>query len=560
MLMANLWKNHITRLKMGLSAQSHATISDFLTQHTYLNGQKFSFKGHEYQKKILDDGERDICIIKSAQLGISEMSARLAIAKCSLVRGFNVIYTLPTYNAAQNFMKTRIDPVIQSSPFLREMVSRDADNVSVKRLGDSYLYSRTAGVDTAALSIPCDLLIQDEIDASNPNVLTLYESRLIHSKYKQIIRLSTPTLPNFGIDAFYHKSRRHLAFCKCVHCNHFFYPEYHNNVRIPGFLDDIDSITARHFANPKFRWAEAFVACPKCGKKADLNSENREWVCENPEDSFVTAGYRISPFDCPDNITAADLVQSSVKFTRKSDFYNQRLGVPLEDSESSLGLAELQANIVSTPPSGMFSYVMGLDMGSICYATIAAVLPDNVLVIVKVEAIPMHIVVQRRKELERQYKVRMTVVDLNPYGETVWRMQQDSPNVFAGVYTRSKSVELFKVRDQDEDVEKGKSTIKQVNISRDSVFDLIMMLLRNKQILKVSDDLDVTWAQHLTDQKRVREFDTKDELVFVWRKSAGNDHLHHSLLYALIASKMLGVASGCAAPLPLISSFRIKPT
>jgi hypothetical protein len=222
-------------------------------------------------------------------------------------------------------------------------------------------------------------------------------------------------------------------------------------------------------------------------------------------------------------------------------------------------MEELQQNIVSTPPSGSYSHVMGLDMGSTCYATVAAVLPDA-LVIVHVEAIPMHLVVERREQLERQYKVRMTVVDLSPYGETVWRMQQRAPNVFAGVYTRSKSVELYKVRDKDEDPEKAQASIRQVNISRDACFDLIMMLIRNHQITKVSDEMDVTWAQHLTDQKRVREFE-KDELVFVWRKTSGNDHLHHSLLYALVASKMLGVAAGCAVALPLVSSFKVnQPT
>ena len=171
----------------------------------------------------------------------------------------------------------------------------------------------------------------------------------------------------------------------------------------------------------------------------------------------------------------------------------------------------------------------------------------------------MHTVVERRKQLEREYRVRMTVVDLNPFGETVWRMQQDSPNVFAGVYTRSKSVELFKVRDQQADAEQAKTAVRQVNITRDRVFDLLMMLLRNRLILKVSDDMDVTWAQHLTDQKRVREFDN-DELVFVWRKTSGNDHLHHSLLYAVIASKMVGVAAGCRIALPLISSFKVSAT
>lgn len=557
--MDSLWKTHMTRLKTGLSAQSHNSICDFLTEHTYLAGRKFSFDGHEYQRKILEDGENDIVIIKSAQLGISEMSSRLAIAKVALVNGFNCIYTLPSASAMQNFMKTRVDPVIQSSPYLRNLVSKDVDNSSVKQFGDSYLYGKGAQVDTQAISVPCDLLVQDEVDNSNPSVLTLFESRLIHSKYQQIIRLSTPTIPNYGIDAFYKMSRRHMAFVKCCHCNHWFYPEYYDHVKIPGFEEPLERLTKAHFADPEFQWLNAEVCCPECGKPVDLSAEHRSWVCENPDDKFVSIGYRISPFDCPDNIKASALVQASVRYARKQDFANQRLGIPLEDSEASLSMTELQANIVSNRPEGAYPNVMGLDMGSVCYATIATVLPDNHLVIVHVEAIPMHLVLERRRQLEREFKIRMTVVDIAPYGETVWRMQQQSPNVFAAVYTRSKSIELFKVRDQEEDADKARTAIKQVNVARDRLFDLIMMLLRAGNIKKVSCEHDVTWAQHLTDQKRVREFE-KDELVFVWRKTSGVDHWHHSLLYTLVASKMLGVAAGVTAPLPLVSTFRVKTT
>lgn len=553
----SIWSNHMTRMRTGLSAQSHGTICDFITQHTYLAGKRFNFDGHEYQRKILEDGYDDIVILKSAQLGISEMSSRLAVAKTALLRGFNTMYTLPSATAMQKFMKTRIDPLISSSPYLRSLVSKDVNNSMLKQFGDSFLVGSGSAVDTQALSQPIDLLVQDEVDNSNPNVLTLFESRLIHSKYKQIVRLSTPTIPNYGIDAFYRRSRRNMAFVKCCHCNHWFYPEYYDHVKIPDFTASLESITKQHFADPQFRWQEAAVCCPACGKPVDLSAEHRNWVCENPDDKFISVGYRVSPFDCPHNITAADLVAASVRYARRQDFFNQRIGLPMEDSESSLSMSELQQNIISDASYSRLTCVMGLDMGNTCYATIAAVLPDGVLVILHTEGIPMHTVVERRKQLERKYNVRMTVVDLNPFGETVWRMQQDSPNVFAGVYTRSKSVELFKVRDQQADAEQAKVAVRQVNISRDRVFDLIMMLLRNKLILKVSDDMDVTWAQHLTDQKRVREFDN-DELVFVWRKTSGNDHLHHSLLYALIASKMIGVASGCRVALPLVSSFKVQ--
>ena len=95
-----IFQRHIARLKSSLSAHGHNTICDFLTEHTYMRGARFSFEGHEYQQKILEDPSQNIVILKSAQIGISEMSARLALAKAVLINGFSTIYTLPAASTA----------------------------------------------------------------------------------------------------------------------------------------------------------------------------------------------------------------------------------------------------------------------------------------------------------------------------------------------------------------------------------------------------------------------------------------------------------------------------
>ena len=552
----DIFLRHVARLKSSLSAHGHNTICDFITEHTYIRGARFDFHGHEYQRKILEDQSQNIVILKSAQIGISEMSARLALAKAVLINGFSTIYTLPAASAAQNFMKTRIDPVVNSSPYLSELVSKDVDNSSVKRFGESYVYLKGAQVDRQAISVPADMIVMDEVDNSNQDVLTLFESRLIHSKYALTVKLSTPTIPGYGIDLAYKQSRRSLNMCKCNHCNEWFYPDYFEHVRIPGFTDELDKITKRHFADAGFKWTEAYVACPKCGLAADLTPAHREWVVENPDENFPAAGYRVSPFDCPTIIKTSALVKSSTEYERKQDFYNQRLGIPMEDKETSLSKDELDSCIISEYPGGGFSYVFGLDMGMTCWMTIAAVLPDNTLIIVKVVAIPLFQVVEEVPKLVRQYKCRMGVADHQPYTETIYRLQQVLTNMFAGIYlNNARNIDLFKVRDQEKDRDKAQETVRQVSIARDKVFDLIMLMLRSGHILKVSDEHDDLWKDHLTDQKRLREF-RDEELVFVWKKATGMDHMHHSLLYALIASRMLGVASGSQVNLPLVFTFK----
>ena len=63
-------ETHIATAVIFSGAQPD-TICEFITQHTYLNGKKFSFEGHEYQKEIRRPAQT-IVIVKSAQLGISD--------------------------------------------------------------------------------------------------------------------------------------------------------------------------------------------------------------------------------------------------------------------------------------------------------------------------------------------------------------------------------------------------------------------------------------------------------------------------------------------------------
>jgi hypothetical protein len=547
---------HMSRLKASLSAHSADTICDFITEHTYLKGKKFSFEGHEYQKEILQDPASTIVISKGAQLGISEMSSRLALARCALIDGFSVIYTLPSATAAGAFMQSRISPVVESSPYLKELISKEVDNVSVKRFAESWLYLKGCNKDTQALSVPCDLLICDETDNSDQEVMTLFDSRLIASKYQMRVFLSTPSIPQYGISLMFEQSKRKFQMCKCNKCNHWFIPDYHEHVKVPGYDGDLDKITKAHFAKANFRWMDSYVACPKCKSKVELAESKRQWVVENPNDAFIDSGYQISPFDCT-NVKPSAIVRSSVNYTRLKDFYNQRLGKSLEDRETSLALSELKDATINEMPGGIHSYVMGLDMGTTCWAVICAVLPNQTLIIVKIEAIPVHEVVSRSAALQQQYRIRMLVVDRGPLTEAVYQIQQNIRNSFAAVFVMSKGIELFHVKNVEQDNDKGVEGMRQVNIAKDACMDVVMSLVRAGSIMKVSDSMNDTWYTHMMDNKRIQMF-KNGELVYTWVKTLKVDHAHMGLLYALVASRILGVSDDYGTPLPLLSSFQVR--
>lgn len=549
-------KTHLERLKnQTINKFSIDEIPAWIEANTTLMGQPFSFLNHEYQKRILSDVSSDVVIRKCSQVGLTEASLRQALALCALQPYYTVIMTMPTSSFAANVMTTRVDPIIDNSRYLKELIDKETNNSRVKQLGNSFFYMNGSASGNAPISIPADHLIHDEIDFSDLGIIEQYQSRLTHSPYKRKTKLSTPTQPGFGIDREFRESRRHFNMVKCNHCNHYFIPDYYEHVVIPGFTGDLQEINKNNL--PTVRWQEAYLACPKCGKEPSLQIEHREWVCENPDENYVAVGYQVSPFDAPNIITPSYLIEASTKYDRRSQFINFNLGLPVEDSESSLLTSELRNAIIPPHTLKSASYVMGIDMGTTCHVVIMACVPDGTLIIVHCEEVHHTRIVERRVELAKRYWPRMTVVDALPYTETVYRMQGQDPNLFAAFYVERNSIETHKVVDKEEEKEKAQVDLRQVNINRNKAFDALMNCLRQGFLKKISDDTDEAWITQLQDMKRIEKFTGNNELEHVWSKSReGNDHYHHATLYAKTAAEMLGVSHFRPMRLPVLTTFK----
>ena len=380
--------DHVERVRTSvLVRHTAATIANWITRNTFYAGTPYSFHAHEYQEKILSDTSRDVSIRKCSQVGLSECSARNALGLVNVLSPYTVCYTLPTAKFAATFMKTRVDPVINASKVMRGNLNADNDNNEVKQFGDSWLYMRGAASSNAPISIPVDHLIHDEVDFSDQEVLGQYHSRLTHSPWKRSTRLSTPTLPKFGIDLSFQESRRHFNLCKCNHCNHFFIPDYYEHVRIPGFKEDLRTI--RKQTLPRIRWEEAFVACPKCGKSPSLLPEHRHWVCENPTEKYIGAGYQVTPFDAPLIIMPSSLVEASTKYDRIQDFVNFNQGLPMEDSEATMSREDFLGVFVVGEAPSIGQMVMSADLGNLCHMAVGKVMTNDDILVVHTEIVPI---------------------------------------------------------------------------------------------------------------------------------------------------------------------------
>lgn len=523
-----------------LKRHTAASIAKYIVENTTIGMQPYSFKDHEFQEAIISDMAVETNTQKCSQVGISEVSTRKALGLVTVLQPYTVAYTLPSARFATKFMRTRVDPVIKGSPDMLAKVSKANDNMEFKQIGDSFFHLLGAGPGNDPISIPVDHLIHDEVDFSDQATLGKYVSRLTHSPWKRIDRFSTPTLPNFGINKFFRESRRHYLMCKCHHCNHWFVPDYYEHVKIPGFTGDLHTVTKHTLSSIK--WQEAVLRCPRCGDVPSLQWGQREWVCENPSENYVGVGRQVSPFDAPNIITASDLVKASTGYARIQDFINFNLGLPAEDKEATLTREDFVNRFYIFELGSDFQYVMGVDVGSTYHFVVLGINGSGHSFVVHREAVPMGKARDRYDELRAKYRPITSVIDSMPHAETVMAMQAKDVNLYAAVYTRSKSLLTHTVVQKDDVKDEGKKFVRQVNINRDRAFDAYMGAIRAGEVhWQEGADKDEIIEHHMS-MKRVKVYDSvSDELTYSWQKTDGVDHYHHAHLFAWIAGQIRGI-------------------
>ena len=560
--MDDLSTAHLQRLRAATTNQyTRADLLKWVTTHTYLNGRPFTTKGHEYQERIMLDQSQEICVIKASQIGLSELSLRMALGMVSMIPNFSLIYTMPTATLASLYTKTRLDPIIVGSPLLKEAIRGEIDSSESKQLGpNNFLYLRGSTGSNQAIAVSADMIITDEADFSDPLVVELTNSRLTHSPWKLKLQLSTPTTPNGPIDKAFQESRRHFNFVKCHKCNHQFYPTYWNDVKIPGYDGSLKDITKDLLS--RIRYEEAAVICPKCGGKPSLLPAHRGWVCENPTQKLICAGYRVSPFDAPSFVTIPSLVAVSTKYVRPSQFANFHLGEVATEASSGITDADLDAMGVEGMGTCYSTHTMGVDLGLICHVVVSGMGPDQKMGVVHYERIPLARFRERYFALKSEYRISIVCSDIQPYSDLLMSLAEHDPNLYGCSYVTRNGLELFDVKQRDADPDAALGALRQVSVNRNAMFDQVFANIRDGKVWVKKNSDWALFRSHLKDQLRAQATLRNGEFTSVWQKSSrGQDHYHHALLYASVASQMRGIAAGYTNLGIGVSKFKvIDPT
>lgn len=508
----------------------------------------WSFDRHEFQMAIAADAASKVVIRKCSQVGLSELAVRMLLALMSIYPHSTAIYTLPTTSFARQFAKARIDPVIKDSPLLRSRVNRDTDSSELKLIGTSHLYIKGSFGQGAAISVPADILINDEVDFSNQMALSTFASRLGHAENGGITReFSTPTVNGYGISASYDLSSQGRYGVHCPHCRNLVAPDFFEDVVLPGYDEPLLNWCKEDLANPDYDVASAWLRCPSCHGRLDTETladpARREWV--HAFEDRELRGYQVLPFDVPTINPVTRTLQQIDEYERKADWVNFKVGIPHEDAETSFirdtlqryatAAAQLPPEAGATVASGC---VAGLDVGKTSWFVVGKRVGNELLVIhaERIRQTGEGYLVTRVLELMGMYGVIKLVVDSAPDFSTALALinQTRHGQVWAAYYVRTgkKDLSNFSLNEAEQVI-----TIKRTQ----SLDDLAKQV--NGGRLRLSRHPETaTIIEHLTNLKRVTRDDSQGDQVASW-VSTGEDHYAHAIHYLITAEALCNLKS-----------------
>lgn len=466
---------------------------------------------------------RRLSIIKSTQAGISTMAISKAL---HFATNWNVRigYTLPRQMDLLDFVATRLDPLIESSKYLRGLRGTP-DSTHSKRLGNSYLFFMEMSVESRMM--PIDSLYVDEVDLSNEDNISTAQNRMDASRWKLSTFLSTPTVANFGIDAIYKSSDMREWMVKCTKCNHEQPLDWEVNLRVMGNRSDPTRV---------------YYGCEKCDEELTLAQiQSGRWVAQEPKRSYDHIGFHISQMM---TTSAPDLYKVFLDpQTKMLEFYRKRLGKPYEVGGGSIERDDFLVTCFDdrydfeSEWDGQSTYFMGVDQGNELQVLVCKKEKDKDRPkVVHVELVPMSKGFDRIAQLMDVYKIRRAVVDGNPNRHAALSLQKKFPGrVLIADYVEQK--QTWSAHKAD-----GSQYLARVTINRTSGFDDLIESIKKGQWQlpgsppNLHPDVELV-IDHTTALKRdteTRKTAAGEVDVAVWRKIRA-DHLAHAWLYMKLA-------------------------
>ncbi len=316
-------------------------------------GDRIEFDSHPFLFDIYDDQSQYLVVMKAAQVGMSTLQILKNHYDAKRYK-MDIIYTLPTDKDVSTFVGGKVNRIIANNPPLLADVA-DKDSIEQKAVGRSMIYFRGTWTKKSAIMVTADRLVHDEKDSSKLDVIADYQTRLQHSKFKQIHTFSHPSLPQTGVDVDWLNSDQKHWFIKCPNCPDAMYPK--------GGWQYL-SWDTENPKNMSIDIERKEYVCKLCRQVLSKGVRKKgRWVPKYINKPI--SGYWVPLLICP-WVSAADIV---AKFQNPEitteHFYTKVLGLPYADGSSKLLATDFLQNLTGAKwaPAEDERVVMGVDTG-----------------------------------------------------------------------------------------------------------------------------------------------------------------------------------------------------
>ena len=226
----------------GMLPDPLLSVSEWSDRHRMLSSKASAEPGRwrtsrtPYLKAIMDclsptSAVERVVFMKAAQLGATEMGSNWIGYVIHHAPG-PMMAVWPTVEMAKRNSKQRIDPLIEESGVLAELISparsRDSGNtILAKEFRGGVLVMTGANSAVGLRSMPVRYLFLDEVDGypldveGEGDAISLAEARTRTFARRKIFIVSTPTIAGASaIEREYEASDQRRYFVPCPHCSH----------------------------------------------------------------------------------------------------------------------------------------------------------------------------------------------------------------------------------------------------------------------------------------------------------------------------------------------------
>ncbi|UPI11805.1 hypothetical protein [Bacillus phage SBSphiJ7] len=491
-----------------------------------------------WQVDIINDQHKDKIVIKSRQLGLSEIGVAemLHFADVNSYAGVKCLYTFPTNRQMEEFVATRLDPVLNEG-YYASILDANVNSLKKKKIRNSFLIFRSASKGASVEGVDIDYLSLDEYDRVSASAEISAMESMSSSSFGVVRRWSTPTVPDYGIHALFNQSDQRVYMHKCDRCGLRQQLDYEKNIECLD-EDGVD-VLAKTVKEGTFRFI-----CQNCGKPLD-RWYNGEWVAKHPsrtEDGGGTRGYLITQMNAV-WISADELKRKELKAKSKQHFYNYVLGHPYQDVALAVQDDDVYNNIREDLPEplmnrGNYRFIsVGIDWGNLHWVTIRGFRDNGMIDLIRVFSVERaRGVANIEADLENiinqitPYQPNIICADIGDSGNYVDKLiAHFGAGVVYGVKVNPNPRSNGQIQPQWSE-QRNMVTVDKLTQNKKHIADMKMGRLG---FFRRNRDLDL-YLSHWKNVVIRDEEDEKTEAIYQIITNKGDDHYAQSSVYSMV--------------------------